>query len=122
MEELIYYLRKLREESGYTREDVANAINKSTGTYRDIEIGRIRLNLEDYLLICNFLKIPPTQPLEYLSKDKNIILIELTDEEMTSFRTILNKLNKSLTLQENKTDNQNITIGNNNNINNSFNS
>ena len=66
MEELIQYLRKLREERGYTRGDIANAINKSIGTYRDIEIGRIRLNLEDYLLICNFLNIPPTQPLEHL--------------------------------------------------------
>ena len=119
MEELIEYLRNIRELKKISREEVANALNKSLGTYRDIEIGRIRLNLEDYLIICNTLKIPATQPLECLNKNKNIILVELTDEEMISFRSIINKMNNAIITQNSKINN--IQIGDNNNINNSFN-
>ena len=120
MDELISYLRKIRETNKLNREDIAKALNKSPGTYRDIETGRIRLNLEDYLIICKELGIPPTEPLESLNKEKNIILVELTDDELINFRNILNKFEKAVIKQSIK-NNNNITIGDHNNINNSFN-
>lgn len=119
MDELLKFLRQTREDKQISRKKISDKLNKAPETLRDIESGKMRLSVEDLLIICKCLNLTAGEVLEKIVNKKNIIMLELTDDEISSLRSLNNKIDKALVVHEyNKS---NITIGNNNNINNSFN-
>ena len=101
---LIEKIREIRENKNISRKKIADKLCKSEPTYRDIEYGKIKLSLEDYLIICEFLKI---SPMELLNENKNEHFILLDDNDIEDLNRILDKINV-------QTNNQNVHIQNNN--------
>lgn len=83
-------LQKLRESKKITRNEMAQAISISPSTLKDIEYGKIRLSLENYLLICNVLEISPMQLLKQ-NKDEQYLI--LSEKDINDLKRILNKIN-----------------------------
>lgn len=124
MNEILNLIKAKRKELKLSQEELAQKIFVAETTYRDIETGKIRLTLENFLKICNALNLNHNQILEKLENDTNTIIINLSDEEIETFKRIIYKLDSSIKLQQQRKSNtitQTITIGDNNNINNSFN-
>ena len=119
MDELLQLLRETRELKHISRKKIADNLHKAPETLRDIESGKMRLSVEDFLIICNSLELPAGEVLEKVANGKNIIMLDLEEEEIMALKSLNNKINKALVIHENS--NKNITIGNNNNISNSFN-
>jgi len=120
MDELLQLLRDTREAKHISRKKIADNLNKAPETLRDIESGKMRLSVEDFLIICDSLELPAGEVLEKIANKKNIIMLDLTEDEIRTLTNLNNKINKALVIHETN-NNKNITIGNNNNINNSFN-
>lgn len=87
---IIEELRKIRERKKISQSQIANFLNISQGTYRDIESSKIRLSLDNFLLICEYLKIPPMELLKN-NKDENYII--LSQEDINDLNRICNKIN-----------------------------
>lgn len=83
-------LQRLRESKKITRNEMAKAISISPNTLKDIEYGKIRLSLENYLLICNVLDISPMQLLKQNENEQYLILSE---KDINDLKRILNKIN-----------------------------
>jgi len=60
----------------------------SQGTYRDIESEKIRLTLENYILICKYLEIDVCN----LLKNNSRKTIELTNQEISLIESIYKKI------------------------------
>lgn len=120
MDELLQLLRDTREAKHISRKKIAENLNKAPETLRDIESGKMRLSVEDFLIICDSLELPAGEVLEKIANGKNIVMLDLTEEEISALRNLNNKINKALVIHETN-NNKNITIGSNNSINNSFN-
>jgi len=88
MENIIEEIKKIRKSKKISQSEIGNYLSISQGTYRDIESGKIRLSLDNYLLICKYLKIDPTKLINDNSKKK----IELTDKEAEILKHILKQL------------------------------
>lgn len=115
-------LREIRERKKISRKELADKIFIAQETLRDIEIGKIRLTLENYMLICKELNI---SALELLQQNTNEHFVLLNKKDIDDLNRIIKKINDQQIniLNSHKTinDESNITIGNGNNINNSFN-
>lgn len=125
MNEILTLIKNRRKEKGLNQEEIAKKIFIAETTYRDIESGKIRLTLENFLKICNALELNHNQILEKIENDTNTIIISLSDSEIETFKQIIYKLDSSIKLQQQRKKSRNklsnITIGDNNNISNSFN-
>ena len=113
--EIYKILRIEREKKKISRKKIAEKLYISDGTYRDIETGKIRLSLENFLSICSILNI---SPMELLKENENDHYILISNQDLQDLNRIVNKINNQ-TINSQKNDN--IPIGNNNNIKNSFN-
>lgn len=116
--EIYEKLEQLRKKNKISREQMAEKLNMSPYNLRNIEYGEVRLTLEVFLLICEQLNVPP---LSLIDENNNYIILNNEDkEEVEIALKILKKIKFQIDNTEyNKTNN--ISIGNNNNINNSFN-
>ena len=108
--ELIKKIQNIREYKKITRKEIAQQINISPHTYKDIEYGKIRLSLKNFLSICSVLNI---SPMELLKENENEHYILISNQDLQDLNRIVNKINNQ-TINSQKNDN--ITIGNNNNI------
>lgn len=108
----------IRKEKKIKQREVADKLNIARSTYSDIENRKMKLNTEDFFKICNFFEISPN----FVANTNGQINITLTNEEanqLKNIKKIIDKINDQINYSN--INNQNITIGNNNNINNSFN-
>lgn len=72
-------LRKIREQrqrAGLTQEQVGNHLGLAKETYHNIENGKIRLKLDDFISICQLLHLPYASVLE---SDEQTITITKAD-------------------------------------------
>ena len=83
-------LQKIREEKKITRQQMANSLSISPNTLKDIEYGKIRLTLENYLLMCKVLELNPMQLLKENEDDQYIIL---SLHDLNELNKIVNKIN-----------------------------
>lgn len=115
--EIYEKLQQLRESKKISRDTMANHLNMSPYNLRNIEYGEVRLTLEVFLQICDYLNIAP---LSLIDSKNNYVLLNNEDKiEIENALKVLNKIKYQLDNTSN--NNKNISIGNNNNINNSFN-
>lgn len=120
--ELKEKLKILRKENKYTQEEVACLLSISSVGYGDYERGKSTPDIYTLKKLALIYKIS----LDELMKDTNdqSINIRISDSEIKTLESILKKINCSRKLNEvNKKDTStnNIQIGDNNSIKNSFN-
>lgn len=109
--EILEIIKKARRDKHINQEKIAKTIGIATETYRDIENGKIRLKVDDYLKICEILELSPA----IIASDDDSINLKLTKEDYLTIKSAIDVLNK-LTTQANYliTDNSGeIAIGNN---------
>lgn len=87
---IIDNIKKIRVTKKISQQKIANFLNISQGTYRDIESSKIRLSLDNFLLICEYLKISPMQLLKQNEDEQYLILSE---KDINDLKRILNKIN-----------------------------
>lgn len=87
---VIEKIEQIRKTKKISRNYVAEKLFIAKDTYRDIEHGRIRLSLENYLEICKILEINPMTLLND-SEDESFVL--LSKKDINDLNRILNKIN-----------------------------
>ena len=112
-------IRIEREKQKISRKKIAEKLFISDGTYRDIETGKIRLSLDNFITICKELNISPMELLKE-NNDEHYILIN--EKDINELNKIINKINNQIIKINNKNENSiNISGNVNNSFNNSFN-
>ena len=106
-----------RKEKDISQDEMADKLQMARSTYQAIESGKNKMNIKDFFEIVKILEIPLTT-----FSEKEILIIEKEDLNNLIYHTreiekTVNKI-KNSTIQENT---NNITIGSNNTIKNSFN-
>ncbi len=96
---ILSVIKYVRKQKKITQEEIANKLGMKTSSYGDIENGVTRMKLDDFLIICRFLKIDPIS----LVKDSNQVVISLSKEEVE----LIDSLNRKVQLQK---SNQNFDI------------
>ncbi|MDY4857675.1 MAG: helix-turn-helix transcriptional regulator [Candidatus Onthovivens sp.] len=107
---IIDNIKKIRETKKISQQRIANFLNISQGTYRDIESSKIRLSLDNFLLICEYLEISPMQLLKQNADEQYLILSE---KDINDLKRILNKINNQTNLINDNHGIINITGGEN---------
>lgn len=87
--EVIRRIREIRENKKISRQQIADYIGIARDTYRDIEYGRIRLSLENYLMICEFLQL---SPMEFLKESEDEHFVLLNDKDISDMNRIVQKI------------------------------
>ena len=122
MNEILETIKKIRKSKKISLRKMGELINVSYSTYNDIETGKIRLSLENFLLICKVLEI---NPLSLLTNENYIILSNKDIKEIDNMIYTLQKIKKQILNKEepenikiensfNNSTNTNINIGNKN--------
>lgn len=75
---VVEFLRLKREELKIPRRVVADRLCMTPQSLRDIECGRSRLSLDNFLIICDVLNI---QPMELIKKTNEHYVL-LTDQDL----------------------------------------
>jgi transcriptional regulator with XRE-family HTH domain len=101
---VIQSLKLIRENKKISRETISNYLSISQSTYKDIENERIRLTLENFLLICKFLEISPME----LLKDDDEHYILLTTQDIKALNELTAKINNQQINKVNIKDNHGI--------------
>ena len=101
---VIQSLKLIRENKKISRETISNYLSISQSTYKDIENERIRLTLENFLLICKFLEISPME----LLKDDDEHYILLTTQDIKALNEFTTKINNQQINKVNIKDNHGI--------------
>lgn len=96
-------LKMERENQKISRKNIAEKLCIAEGTYRDIETGRIRMSLDNFLLICQELKL---SPMDLLIQNENNHYILIDKEDITALNRIVTKINNQIS----KTNKQDATI------------
>lgn len=81
-------IKKTREALGVTQKQVGQALGMAKETYRNIENGRIRLKLDDYLSICRFLGVPAT----YFLSDEQDKYVVVDKQELINVFALIKKI------------------------------
>lgn len=58
---LAYYIRMLRQMRGFTQQDVADRLNKTTNAISNWELGNTSPPISDLLEMCEMFKVTPNQ-------------------------------------------------------------
>ena len=95
MENIVERIKYVRKKQKKTQQDVADAISLARVTYSDIESGRIRLSLENFLLICKYLEIDPIS----LVKNSDELIISVTPDEAKALKTLNRKVQNNFSIQ-----------------------
>jgi len=88
MDTIIQSIKAIRKSKKISQTKMGEYLSISQGTYRDIESEKIRLTLENYILICKYLEIDVCN----LLKDKNKKTIELSEQEILLIESIYQKI------------------------------
>ena len=88
MSSIIQSIKKIRKSKKISQTEMGKFLSISQGTYRDIESEKIRLSLDNYLLICQYLEIDPTD----LLRNNNETTITLTKQQIILLKSICEKL------------------------------
>lgn len=115
--EIIEKLQSVRKKKRISRKEIADCLHISEGTYRDIEYGKIRLSLDNYLMICEFFDISPMELLN--NTGEHYIL--LNEGDLSAIDKSIELLTKIKNQASAGSVNESISIGDNNRITNSFN-
>lgn len=121
--EIIYTLKKIREERKISRKKVASQLNVSESLINEVESGRTRLSLDFFLKLCNIYEINPIE----LIKNNSQNYIILDQKDIAELNRIVSKINKQIISNNDNSNyfstgdiqigdnNSNIAIGNNHN-------
>ena len=107
-------LKKIRESKKITREKLAQQMCISTGTLRDIEYGKIRLSLENYLLMCQLLEI---SPMLLLNQNDDEVFVLLNKKDIQSLNELADKISRQSNFNTKIKTNINLGVININNSN-----
>lgn len=55
---IIDKIKRVRISRNISQKEMGHVLSVAKETYRDIETGRVRLKLDDYLKICDYLQVP----------------------------------------------------------------
>ena len=58
---MAYYIRMLRLMRGYTQQDIADRLGKTTNAISNWELGNTSPSVDDMVNLCEFLKVTPNQ-------------------------------------------------------------
>ena len=58
---MAYYIRMLRLMRGYTQQDIADKLGKTTNAISNWELGNTSPSVDDMVALCEFLKVTPNQ-------------------------------------------------------------
>lgn len=103
-------IREIRERKKISRRTIAEKLYMAEATYRDIEYGKIRLTLENYIEICKILNI---SPMEYLRSNDNEHFVLLNDRDIADLNRIINKINSQAFTINNSGNDVSINVNNN---------
>lgn len=122
MEQVLDIIKEYRKKRGYTQEQLGKKIGMARTSYQSIECGDNKLNVIDFFKIIDILNIPIT----IFSKDDLLIISKNDLLKLENYSKAISEITSKITEQNKKysiydNQNQNISIGNNNNIQNSFN-
>lgn len=113
------FLKEKRENLKIPRWQIAKKLNISPEALRDIEHGKTRMSLENFLIICKELNLSPLELLKD-SKDHYAILnntdLKILDQSIDLLKKIRFQTQNTFSNNSN-----NITVGDGNTITNSFN-
>lgn len=112
--DILGLIKNTRKAKRMHQDEIAKKIGIAKETYRDIENGKIRLKLDDYIKICEVLELSPA----IIANDDNSINLKLSRDDYIAIRNaidVLNKINQQgyYTITDNSGD---ITIRSNINI------
>lgn len=98
-------IKSVREARNITQKELGSVLGVAKETYRNIENGRIRLKLDDYLLICRFLGLAPSY---FLSDyDENYTFVSKKDlHDIFALASKVSSLKKKLSPPEQTSDNE----------------
>lgn len=89
--DILQTIKQYRKKKRYTQESVASYLGMKKESWRDIENGKTRIRLEDFLLVCKFLNIDPL----LLIKDSKKTILILDDNQVDAIR----RLNEQIEIQ-----------------------
>ncbi len=104
-------LQKIRENKKITRKEMAEKLFISADTLKDIEYGRIRLTLENFLKICQVLEISPLNIIEAKQDERYVIL---SQKDINELNRICLKINNQANYINDNHGTININNGENN--------
>lgn len=91
--EIIERIKLIRKNKKISRKKIADYLNISNQTYRDIESGKIKLKLETYIKICKFLNI---NHIDLLREHKEDHFVLMTEKEIDFLNQLVNNINKQI--------------------------
>ena len=94
--DILMSLKLRRKELGFTQQEVADFLGMKKESWRDIENCKSRIRLEDFLLVCKFLKIDPIS----LVKDTDDVIISLSREQIDVIDDIHNKIHNQVNISK----------------------
>lgn len=115
--ELAAYFQKKREELKIPRRVIADKLCITPQALRDIELGNTRLSLEAFLVYCEELGLSPMQ----LIQKTNEHYILLNNDDILTLEKGIGILTKICKQASSGSNDESITIGDGNTIQNSFN-
>lgn len=83
-------ITKIRKQKKISRKEMGESLFISDSTYRDIEIGKIRLSLDNFFLICKKLEI---NPYELINESNQEHFVLLNDRDINDLNRIISKIN-----------------------------
>lgn len=106
----MYYLKTRRRALKITQDSIASYLGMKKETWRDIENGKSRIRLEDFLLVCKYLNVDPL----LLIKDSKKTILILDDDQIDAITRLNEQIEEQRSIQIN--DNSgNIFINSSNN-------
>jgi transcriptional regulator with XRE-family HTH domain len=89
--DILKVFKQKRSEKQLSTRDMGKLLNMSYGTYRDIENGKIRLSLENFLAICQKLGIDPVSLIED-DNNEHFILSNQDFQTLTASNEVIKKI------------------------------
>ncbi len=86
--EILLYLKKKRKEKNITQVDAAKALGMKTNTFGDLENGKTRIRLVDFLELCKLLDV---DPISLLHKSDEVI-VSMTSDQVKAIEELAAKL------------------------------
>lgn len=95
--EIYELIKKIRVQKGIKQSEIASYLGTAQRTYSDIENGKIRLTVDDFMKICNYFNI---EPFEILNGNPEKIVLSFSLEEAKVLSNFLSRVNVMLSIKQ----------------------
>ncbi len=95
--EIYELIREIRVQKKIKQSEIASYLGTAQRTYSDIEKGKIRLTVDDFMKICNYFNI---EPFEILSSNPEKIVVTISLEEAKILSDFLSRINMMFSIKQ----------------------